>query len=181
MRPSLGAACGVIQPECPACPRMLPLVQVEMLSPVPIDCPISLHAPLCPQITPCGHVFSFPAIMQVCCTASPSYLCHPAVDPPSDRALELHGTLWVQHWVDVLDWGPGNRVIESCCTWLLMVLTALPLLAALLQHLVNHGGPELRKSAPCPLCFTQVSARELRLVRVMHVQAAEVRCPASGG
>ncbi|GAB4820330.1 hypothetical protein N2152v2_007376 [Parachlorella kessleri] len=81
------------------------VVQVEMLSPVPIDCPISLHAPLCPQITPCGHVFSFPAIM---------------------------------------------------------------------QHLVNHGGPELRKSAPCPLCFTQVSARELRLVRVMQVQAAEV-------
>ena len=58
----------------------------------------------------------------------------------------------------------------------------LSLLPTPLQHLVNHGGPELRKSAPCPLCFTQVSARELRLVRVMQVQAAEVRwVPVSGG
>jgi hypothetical protein len=56
-------------------PSWIPLwsaSQVEMLSPSPINCPISLYAPLCPQITPCGHVFSFPAIMQV---------RHPAVGP----------------------------------------------------------------------------------------------------
>lgn len=40
-------------------------LQVEMLSPSPVTCPISLYSPICPQITPCGHVFSFPAIMQV--------------------------------------------------------------------------------------------------------------------
>lgn len=35
-----------------------------MLVPTPLRCPISLESPpLCPQITPCGHVFSFPAIM----------------------------------------------------------------------------------------------------------------------
>ena len=58
-----------------------------MLSVHPVRCPITLDdRPLCPQITPCGHVFSFPAIV---------------------------------------------------------------------AHLVAHGGPELRKSAPCPLCYTQ--------------------------
>ncbi|EFJ45410.1 hypothetical protein VOLCADRAFT_105963 [Volvox carteri f. nagariensis] len=60
----------------------------------------SRNPPLCPQITPCGHVFSFPAIM---------------------------------------------------------------------HHLMNHGGEQLRRSAPCPLCFAPVVARELRLVRVRHV------------
>ena len=60
-----------------------------MLSVQPVRCPITLDdRPLCPQITPCGHVFSFPAIV---------------------------------------------------------------------AHLVAHGGPELRKSAPCPLCYTQAS------------------------
>ncbi|KXZ43366.1 hypothetical protein GPECTOR_92g589 [Gonium pectorale] len=74
------------------------VLQVEMASAAPIQCPISLDSPpLCPQITPCGHIFSFPAIM---------------------------------------------------------------------HHLVNHGGDQLRRSAPCPLCFAPVVARELRLVRI---------------
>ncbi|KAL4420636.1 hypothetical protein ABPG75_010292 [Micractinium tetrahymenae] len=81
------------------------VVQVEMLSAQPVRCPITLdERPFCPQITPCGHVFSFPAIV---------------------------------------------------------------------GHLVNHGGPELRKSAPCPLCYTQIAARELRLVQVHRVEAPE--------
>lgn len=29
-----------------------------------VVCPISLGPPVAPQITPCGHVFSFPAIIQ---------------------------------------------------------------------------------------------------------------------
>ncbi|KAI3430854.1 hypothetical protein D9Q98_009263 [Chlorella vulgaris] len=82
------------------------VVQVEMLSDVPIRCPITLEdQPFSPQITPCGHVFSFPAII---------------------------------------------------------------------GHLVAHGGPELRKSAPCPLCYTQIAARELRLVQVHSVTAPAV-------
>ncbi|GLC37445.1 hypothetical protein PLESTM_000585400 [Pleodorina starrii] len=77
------------------------VLQVEMATAAPIQCPISLDSPpLCPQITPCGHVFSFPAIM---------------------------------------------------------------------HHLINHGGEQLRRSAPCPLCFAPVVARELRLVRVRRV------------
>ena len=65
--------------------RMLStLLQVEMLSPTPIDCPISLYAPLCPQITPCGHVFSFPAIMQVCFTGTP---CSYAPRSPGGHSL----------------------------------------------------------------------------------------------
>ncbi|KAG1679804.1 hypothetical protein FOA52_012716 [Chlamydomonas sp. UWO 241] len=79
---------------------------VEMMSPVPVQCAISLDSPpVCPQITPCGHVFSFASIM---------------------------------------------------------------------QHLVNHGGKHLRCSAPCPLCFAPVVARELRLLRVRPVSSASV-------
>ncbi|EFN52695.1 expressed protein [Chlorella variabilis] len=104
------------------------VAQVEMLSAAPVRCPITLEErPFCPQITPCGHVFSFPAII---------------------------------------------------------------------GHLVAHGGPELRKSAPCPLCYTQarapppgprpsllptshasghrIAARELRLVQVHQVAAPAV-------
>jgi len=73
--------------------------------PAPIRCPITLDVPLSPQITPCGHVFSFPGIM---------------------------------------------------------------------QHLTTHGGEELRKSSPCPLCFHQIVARELRLVSVRQVTPAKV-------
>jgi hypothetical protein len=34
-----------------------------MLVPAPLKCPISLDVPVCAHITPCGHVFGFPAIM----------------------------------------------------------------------------------------------------------------------
>ena len=43
----------------------LVLLQVELLASGPLSCPISLESPpRCPQITPCGHIFSFPSIMQ---------------------------------------------------------------------------------------------------------------------
>lgn len=74
------------------------VILVDMMSATPIQCPISLESPpLCPQITPCGHVYSFGSIM---------------------------------------------------------------------QHLMTHGGEQLRRSAPCPLCYQPVVARELRLVTV---------------
>ena len=81
-------------------------LQVEMLAQGEVQCPISLDAaPLCPQITPCGHVFAFPSIM---------------------------------------------------------------------QHLITHGGDQLRKTSPCPLCYSQIAARELRMVRVYRVGRPEV-------
>ncbi|CAK0785380.1 hypothetical protein CVIRNUC_008588 [Coccomyxa viridis] len=76
------------------------VVQVEMLTAHEINCPISLEAPVCPQITPCGHVFAFPSIM---------------------------------------------------------------------AHLMSHGGDNLRKASPCPLCFQPIVARELRLVQIKVV------------
>ena len=40
-------------------------VQVVMMTGGEVQCPISLDTnPLCPQITPCGHVFAFHSIMQ---------------------------------------------------------------------------------------------------------------------
>lgn len=75
---------------------------VDMRSLTPVQCPISLDSPpVCPQITPCGHVFSFGSIM---------------------------------------------------------------------RHLMTHGGEQLRRSAPCPLCYQPLVARELRLVQVRNTQ-----------
>jgi hypothetical protein len=77
-----------------------------MLTTQPLQCPISLETPpLCPQITPCGHVFAFPSIM---------------------------------------------------------------------AHLMHHGGDNLRKASPCPLCFHPIVARELRLVHTHLVQQPKV-------
>lgn len=84
-----------------------------MLTAQPLQCPISLETPpLCPQITPCGHVFSFPSIM---------------------------------------------------------------------AHLMHHGGDNLRKASPCPLCFHPIVARELRLVHIHQVQQPKVCYPFSEG
>lgn len=33
-------------------------------TPFPVQCPICLEQPLCPQITSCGHIFCFPCILQ---------------------------------------------------------------------------------------------------------------------
>lgn len=41
------------------------MAQVDMqTSGQALTCPIALGPPVAPQITPCGHVFSFPAIVQ---------------------------------------------------------------------------------------------------------------------
>lgn len=51
-------------------------VQVVMMTGGEVQCPISLDTnPLCPQITPCGHVFAFHSIMQHLMTQVTSCLC----------------------------------------------------------------------------------------------------------
>ncbi|DBB05197.1 TPA: hypothetical protein ACH3X3_010439 [Trebouxia sp. C0006] len=82
------------------------VVQVVMMTGGEVQCPISLETdPLCPQITPCGHVFAFHSIM---------------------------------------------------------------------QHLMTQGGEELRKAARCPLCYSMVAARELKLVQVHRIHVPQV-------
>ncbi|CAN6472465.1 unnamed protein product [Victoria cruziana] len=39
------------------------VVCVRYSSPIPVQCPICLEPPLCPQITSCGHIFCFPCIL----------------------------------------------------------------------------------------------------------------------
>lgn len=39
------------------------VVMVDYVTPVPLICPITLAPLVCPHITPCGHIFSFEAIM----------------------------------------------------------------------------------------------------------------------
>lgn len=40
------------------------IICVRYRSAVPVQCPICLEAPLCPQITSCGHIYCFPCILQ---------------------------------------------------------------------------------------------------------------------
>lgn len=76
------------------------IAAVDVITTSEIQCPITLGPPLCPCITPCGHIFSEEAIM---------------------------------------------------------------------AHMISQGGPELRVSSACPVCTTQVAARELRPVTIRQV------------
>ncbi|XP_068656370.1 uncharacterized protein [Aristolochia californica] len=40
------------------------VVCVRYSTPLPVQCPICLESPLCPQITSCGHIFCFPCILR---------------------------------------------------------------------------------------------------------------------
>ncbi|KAK1281577.1 hypothetical protein QJS10_CPB22g00483 [Acorus calamus] len=44
--------------------QMEEVICVRYLTPFPIQCPICLESPLCPQITSCGHIYCFPCILQ---------------------------------------------------------------------------------------------------------------------
>ncbi|PKA47599.1 E3 ubiquitin-protein ligase RMA1H1 [Apostasia shenzhenica] len=47
--------------------KMFPWEDVVCLrysSPFPVNCPICLESPLCPQITSCGHIYCFPCILR---------------------------------------------------------------------------------------------------------------------
>lgn len=55
---------------------MCPFWQVVMMTGGEVQCPISLETnPLCPQITPCGHVFAFHSIMQHLMTQASASCC----------------------------------------------------------------------------------------------------------
>ncbi|KAK4410028.1 RING finger protein 10 [Sesamum angolense] len=40
------------------------IICLKYSTPLPVQCPICLDDPLCPQITSCGHIFCFPCILQ---------------------------------------------------------------------------------------------------------------------
>lgn len=40
------------------------IICVRYSTPYPVQCPICLESPLCPQITSCGHIFCFPCILR---------------------------------------------------------------------------------------------------------------------
>ena len=70
-----------------------------MLTTQPVQCPISLESsPVCPQITPCGHVFAFPSIMAHLIThggdslrkASPCPLCFQPIVARELRLVHIH-------------------------------------------------------------------------------------------
>ncbi|KAG1370201.1 putative RING finger protein 10 [Cocos nucifera] len=40
------------------------VICVRFSTPIPVQCPICLESPLCPQITSCGHIYCFPCILR---------------------------------------------------------------------------------------------------------------------
>ena len=72
-------------------------LQVIMMTGGEVQCPISLETdPLCPQITPCGHVFAFHSIMQHLMTQAslyPGSLAHNTFV----TSLPVHITDFVHH------------------------------------------------------------------------------------
>nr|CAD1836664.1 unnamed protein product [Ananas comosus var. bracteatus] len=40
------------------------IICVRYSTPAPVQCPICLESPLCPQITSCGHIYCFPCILR---------------------------------------------------------------------------------------------------------------------
>ncbi|PNW72132.1 hypothetical protein CHLRE_16g681251v5 [Chlamydomonas reinhardtii] len=112
------------------------VLQVEMASAVAVQCLISLDSPpLCPQITPCGHVLKFAAHKHR--TPGP-YMFHRM------RHMGVHSVRATPTTSAKCCWGPSVTQGEL-------------------------GPRESRRSAPCPLCFSPVVARELRLVRIRSV------------
>ncbi|GAX85253.1 hypothetical protein CEUSTIGMA_g12673.t1, partial [Chlamydomonas eustigma] len=107
------------------------VIQVEVaVNSGKLQCPISLDSPpVCPQITPCGHVFSFPSIMQHLMThggeklrcSSPCPLCFA---PLVARELRLVSVREVKPTVKVgdsvsfqlLQRSRGSIVPEARCT-----------------------------------------------------------------
>ncbi|VFQ79906.1 unnamed protein product [Cuscuta campestris] len=58
---------GIYVPELMDPDKMLDwedIISVKFSTSFPVQCPICLEDPLCPQITSCGHIFCFPCIMQ---------------------------------------------------------------------------------------------------------------------
>ncbi|KAL5717347.1 hypothetical protein ACHQM5_010365 [Ranunculus cassubicifolius] len=58
---------GNYSPESMDADKMLQwedVICVRYSTPYPVQCPICLESPLCPQITSCGHIFCFPCILR---------------------------------------------------------------------------------------------------------------------
>lgn len=137
---------------------------VDLLAPAPVRCPITLATPRCPVITPCGHVFDAVAIIRRVRQG-----CAWLPDLQAAARPDRFRTHWATLWGGLLT---GACAAPPCLpppVFLtldgLLFLMPSPCPPAR-SHLAAHGGPELRKAAPCPLCYTTLAARELRSARV---------------
>lgn len=127
--------------------RIMP--QVELMAAEPVQCPVSLDA------------------LSLCCTRLSSVvLLQGLTDTGSALSqVELMATEPVQCPIS-LDTPPLCPLITPCGH-----VFGAP---SLQQHLVGYGGTALRASAPCPLCNAPVVARELRLVKIRHIDPPKV-------
>jgi hypothetical protein len=76
--------------------------------------------------------------------------------------LALTSVMWCDGMLSVLQITPCGHVYSF---------------SSIMQHLMTHGGEQLRRSGPCPLCYQPVVARELRLVQVRSSQTHSRRTP----
>lgn len=111
---------------------------------------------MCPQITPCGHVFSCHAIVQVRgATLRDEVACG------ANRAHQPRS--------DDLAW-----MFSSCVYWTIVPVFSLTLGRLVsMQHMggINEGPATFR----CPLCFSLIKKLDLRSASIRRVAAFQVR------
>ncbi len=96
--------------------------QVVMMTGGEVQCPISLETnPLCPQITPCGHVFAFHSIMQHLMTQVTDWLSQ------IQCMCVLHRNNQLDEAVESLPYVMCTCVMCLQVSWLSWCCTARPL------------------------------------------------------
>jgi hypothetical protein len=128
-----------------------------------------------------NHILTCMSTHPSACIFTKCYSCRFLVSDAIDTASYHASPDLMLEWEDV-----ARVELLSDCD-MLCPITLCPMLGphitpcghvfdarAIMGHLLESGGPELRRAAPCPLCYTPVAARELRPAVVRRVEAPAV-------
>ncbi|CAM6114319.1 unnamed protein product [Calypogeia fissa] len=83
---------------------------VNFAAPVPVQCPICLDRPLCPQITTCGHIFCFPCVLRYLLMGKQDVHVEPRKTCPLCFSMISAKELRTVFIDDVRQYGLGDKV-----------------------------------------------------------------------
>ncbi|XP_027350497.1 RING finger protein 10 isoform X2 [Abrus precatorius] len=86
------------------------IICVTYFTPIPVQCPICLERPLCPQITSCGHIFCFPCILQYLLLGEEDHKGDCWKRCPLCFVMISAKDLYTLHITDVKQYGVGDNV-----------------------------------------------------------------------